>query len=390
MKRAWKSFDYTLLLPLLIVCTLGIIMVYSASSIVAITKYESTSGQFFRSQLRALIFGAFLFVILASVPYQFLKKRIVAVSIYAGGTFVLILVLVFGKVVNYAKSWLWGTQPSELIKLCVIIVIARFFAKWHEQDRIAGRSKIGTWGFLFLVLFLIKMQPDVGTDMLIAAIVGMMIFCSGIRVEVRVWLKRLALTSVIWVPLIYLIVMFGLSEEQFSRIETFFNPFQDPEGDGFHMINSFIAIASGGISGLGLGNSVQKYGYLPEPHTDFIMAIVSEELGFLGVTVILASLALIVIKAFKLAQRCKDPFGSMIAIGVGSMIGIQTFVNVGGVTGVLPLTGVPVPFVSSGGSSLVANLMAMGILANIASQVKAQEKRMKQPAPQKPHLVVVK
>lgn len=388
MKRAWKSFDYTLLLPLLIVCTLGIIMVYSASSIVAITKYESTSGQFFRSQLRAMIIGAFLFVMLASVPYHVWKKKIVAVSIYAGGTFVLVLVLVFGKVVNNAKSWLWGTQPSELIKLCVIIVIARFFAKWHEQDRIAGRSKIGTWGFLFTVLLLIKMQPDVGTDMLIAAIVGMMIFCSGIRVDV--WLKRLALTSIIWVPFVYLIGKFGLTGEQSGRIQTFLNPFQDPEGEGFHIINSFIAIASGGIRGLGLGNSVQKYGYLPEPHTDFIMAIVSEELGFLGVTVILAALALIVIKSFKIAQRCKDPFGSMLAIGVGSMIGIQTIVNVGGVTGLLPLTGVPVPFVSNGGSSLVANLMAMGILANIASQVKAQEKRAKQPAPQKPHLVVVK
>ena len=388
MKRAWKSFDYTLLLPLLIVCTLGIIMVYSASSIVAIAKYGYASDQFFLSQLRSLIMGFLLFVVLASVPYHVWKKKIVAVAIYAGGTFVLLLVLVFGRVVNNAKSWLWGTQPSELIKLCIIIVLARFFAKWHEQDRIAGRSKIGTWGFLFTVLVLIKMQPDLGTDILIAAIVGMMIFCSGIRVDV--WIKRLLLTSIVWVPLICLIVMFGLTKEQYSRIQTFFNPFQDPQGAGFHIINSFIAIASGGIKGLGLGNSVQKYGYLPEPHTDFIMAIVSEELGFLGVTVILASLALIVLKAFKIAQRCKDPFGSMLAIGVGSMIGIQTIVNVGGVTGLLPLTGVPVPFVSSGGSSLVANLMAMGILANVASQVKAQEKRAKQPVPQKPHLVVVK
>ncbi|GAA3322962.1 hypothetical protein GCM10020331_044930 [Ectobacillus funiculus] len=151
------------------------------------------------------------------------------------------------------------------------------------------------------------------------------------------------------------------------------------------MINSFYCNCIRRHQRFGTGQQrTKKYGYLPEPHTDFYYGYCIGRAGiFLGVTVILASLALIVLKAFKIAQRCKDPFGSMLAIGVGSMIGIQTIVNVGGVTGLLPLTGVPVPFVSSGGSSLVANLMAMGILANVASQVKAQEKRAKQPVPQK-------
>ncbi|PEZ10280.1 cell division protein FtsW [Bacillus sp. AFS018417] len=398
MKRVWKSIDYSLVLPLVIVCVLGVIMVYSASSIVAITKYYPkygwTSDHFFRSQLKAMLVGTIGLIVIMFIPFQVWRKRMVTVLIVVGSIGMLLIVLKWGTVVNNAKSWVFGMQPSEFIKVGIIIVLARFYAKkqttdgpiWHGAGRVVA--------FLAITIYLILKQPDLGTTLLILSTIGIMTFCSGIPFQL--WMKRIALTSIIWIPLGYFIGKNVLTDVQIARFTTFWNPFADPQGKGFQLINSFVAIASGGISGRGLGNSIQKYGYLPEPHTDFIMAIVSEELGFVGVAIILICLLVIVVRAFRVAQKCQDPFGSLLAIGIGSMIGVQAIVNLGGVTGFLPLTGVPLPFVSYGGTSLVANLLAMGILLNVASSVKQREKReqqgreQQQQPKQERHLVVVK
>ncbi|MEI4831157.1 FtsW/RodA/SpoVE family cell cycle protein [Bacillus sp. FJAT-53711] len=397
MKRVWKSIDYSLVLPLVIVCVLGVIMVYSASSIVAITKYYPkygwTSDHFFRSQLKAMLVGTIGLLIIMFIPFQVWRKRMVTVLIVLGSIGMLLIVLKWGTVVNNAKSWVFGMQPTEFIKVGIIVVLARFYAKkqmtdgpiWHGAGRVVA--------FLLITIYLILKQPDLGTTLLILSTIGIMTFCSGIPFQV--WIKRIALTSIIWIPLGYFIGKSVLSDVQIARFTTFWNPFGDPQGKGFQLINSFVGIASGGISGRGLGNSIQKYGYLPEPHTDFIMAIVSEELGFVGVAIILMCLLVIVVRAFRVAQKCQDPFGSLLAIGIGSMIGVQAIVNLGGVTGFMPLTGVPLPFVSYGGTSLVANLLAMGILLNVASSVKQREKREQQGREQQQpkqerHLVVVK
>jgi len=203
-----------------------------------------------------------------------------------------------------------------------------------------------------------------GSALLILAIGSSIFFCSGININLLI--KKIALTSIFWVPFLYFIIKYGLSEVQLSRITTALNPFDDVQGNGYQLVNSFIAIGSGGIIGRGLGNSIQKDGYLPEPHTDFIMAIISEELGFIGVLTIMIALLTIVFCSFKIAQKSKDLFGSLIAIGIGSMIGFQSVVNLGGITGLIPLTGTPLPFVSFGGSSLLMNLMAIGVLLNIS------------------------
>ncbi|MFD0770958.1 FtsW/RodA/SpoVE family cell cycle protein [Bacillus sp. CGMCC 1.60114] len=388
MKRVWKSIDYSLVLPLVIVCVLGVIMVYSASSIVAITKYGYASDYFFRSQLKKQILGTIILCVVMSLPFQFWRKRIVNVFIVFGSILMLCLVLWKGKVVNNAQAWIFGMQPAEFIKVGVIVVSARFLAKRQETDTPIWHGAGSTTIFLVLTFLLIYKQPDLGTALLILGTVGIMFLCSGI--QIGRWIKRVTLSSVIWAPLLYFIGKHSLSPVQIARITTAINPFNDPQGKGFQLVNSFVAIASGGVSGRGLGNSIQKYGYLPEPHTDFIMAIVSEELGFIGVAIILIALLVIVIRSFRIAQKCKDPFGSFLAIGIGSMIGVQTVVNLGGITGLLPLTGVPVPFISFGGSSLLANLLAMGILLNVASSVKQQENRVEQQPKQERHLVVVK
>ncbi|MEY8347485.1 FtsW/RodA/SpoVE family cell cycle protein [Bacillus cereus] len=397
MKKVWKSMDYSLLLPLVILCVLGVIMVYSASSILAITKYAKLnlpSDYFFRKQLLALSIGTVLGLgVIAVVPYQFWRKRIVLLLMMLGSIGLLSLALLLGTEANGAQAWVFGIQPAEFVKIAIIIVLARFFARRQETDTSVWKGSAGTILFIGLIIFLILKQNDLGTVLLIIGIVGIMFLCSGI--PINKWIKRILLSAIIWVPLLYLVGNFALKPYQKARFSAFLNPFEDPQGDGFQLINSFIGIASGELNGRGLGNSIQKYGYLPEPHTDFIMAIISEELGFIGVAIVLISLLLIIIRSLRIAQKCKDPFGSLIAIGIASMLGVQTFVNIAGMSGLMPLTGVPLPFVSYGGSSLMANLFAMGILLNVGSYVKRQEKQKeKQQILKKeqgePHLVLVK
>ncbi|OSY10118.1 hypothetical protein S2E19_02680 [Bacillus mycoides] len=166
-----------------------------------------------------------------------------------------------------------------------------------------------------------------------------MFICFGINISIL--MKWITVTSIVWVPTLYFLFRFGLSDVQMARITTVFNPFLDAKGDGYQLVNSFIAIGSGGVSGRGYGNSIQQEGFLPEPHTDFIMSIVSEELGIIGVLIILTGLLTIVLRSFKIAQECKSQFGGLISIGIGSMIGLQSIVNLGGVTGMFSLTGTP-------------------------------------------------
>ncbi|MBO9130304.1 FtsW/RodA/SpoVE family cell cycle protein [Bacillus sp. 165] len=390
MKKIIKSMDYPLVTALFVLCALGVIMVYSASMAPALLKYKVASDYFFKRQLMFLVTGAAGCFIVMRFSYSILKKRVVALIIYISSIGLLGIARIMGEVVNNAKAWVFGFQPSEFIKLGIIIVLARFYAKRQETDLPIWRGAGVVWGFVLLVVILVVLQPDMGTGLLIMSIAATMTLCSGIRIGVN--LKRIGLLAPLWLPLGYFAALAVLTDEQISRFTAFINPFLSPEDDGFHLINSFVAIADGGLKGLGLGDSEQKWGYLPEPHTDFIMAIISEELGVLGVAVVLASLAFIVLRAFQVARKCTDPFGSLLAIGIGSMIGIQAVVNIGGITGALPLTGVPVPFVSYGGSSLIINLAAMGVLLNISAQVKQQEQKRKpqQQKNQQRHLVVVK
>jgi len=363
MKRL-KPIDYLVLFSLFSTCIFGMIMMYSASSSVAIRNYSYSYDHFFRSQLNIFFLGTLGAIVCMFIPLQIWKKRIVSLLIVVGSILLLFLVLWKGKVVNNAQSWIFGIQPAEFIKLGTVIVMARFFAVRQGLDKPLWYGSGKIMSFFLATFFLICKQPNLGSALLILAIGFSIFLCSGININLLI--KKVVLTSIFWGPLLYFLVQYGLSEVQMSRIKTILNPFNDVQGQGYQIVNSFIAIASGGISGRGLGNSIQKHGYLPEPHTDFIMAIISEELGILGVLVILTGILTIVLCSFKIAQNCNDLFGSLIAVGIGSMIGMQSVVNLGGITGLIPLTGTPLPFVSFGGSSLMMNLMSVGILLNIS------------------------
>jgi cell division protein FtsW len=186
--------------------------------------------------------------------------------------------------------------------------------------------------------------------------------------------KLVMLGMILLSPVILVLQDEIFSEKRLERFQVLSNPFEDELDSGFHLANSYIAIGSGGVNGLGLGKSVQKLGYLPESHTDFIMAVIAEELGVWGVSFIILTLGYIVLRGIYLGLRCKDPFGSLLAIGISSMIGIQSFINLAGVSGVMPLTGVPLPFVSYGGSSLLQLAIAAGILVNVSMFVKYENK----------------
>lgn len=363
MKRL-KPIDYLVLFSLFSTCIFGMIMMYSASSSVAIRNYSYSYDHFFRSQLNIFFLGTLGAIVCMFIPLQIWKKRIVSLLIVLGSILLLFLVLWKGKVVNNAQSWIFGIQPAEFIKLGTVIVMARFFAVRQGLDKPLWYGSGKIISFFLATFFLICKQPNLGSALLILAIGFSIFLCSGININLLI--KKVVLTSIFWGPLLYFLVQYGLSEVQMSRIKTILNPFNDVQGQGYQIVNSFIAIASGGISGRGLGNSIQKHGYLPEPHTDFIMAIISEELGIPGVLVILTGILTIVLCSFKIAQNCNDLFGSLIAVGIGSMIGMQSVVNLGGITGLIPLTGTPLPFVSFGGSSLMMNLMSVGILLNIS------------------------
>ncbi|WP_102347070.1 FtsW/RodA/SpoVE family cell cycle protein [Bacillus sp. Marseille-P3661] len=363
VKKILKSYDYILVFAPIVLSLFGAVMIYSASMVIAVVDYEGTPDLFFKKQVQWLIISLMFYIVALVIPYKVYKKFLK--FIFFGSPVILGMVLTFGTITNNAQSWLnigqVGFQPAEFIKLGVIIYLAGVFSNKQSYIEKFWPAFGPPLAFIFFIFVLVYKQPDLGTALLIISIAGMITVCSGIRLK---HLGTLALVAFAGMLVLYPM----LTDEQLSRFTAAYDPFHEDIADhgGYQLINSYIAIASGGITGQGLGESIQKFGYLPEPHTDFIMSVISEELGFLGIGFVLFMLTLMIWKGFTIAMRANDPFGSLIAIGISGMIGIQSLVNLGGLTGLLPITGVPLPFVSYGGSSLLLLMLSMGILNNIA------------------------
>ena len=259
-----------------------------------------------------------------------------------------------------SQSWIryrfWNIQPSEIAKIVIVLYFAGIFTKKYENGTLdkLNESVGPPLIVLFFVFVSIMMETDVGNTMIISFVAISVIAASGIKF--KSFSKIIGLIGIVIVAGLFAIYMLKdalLTERRRGRLEAFFNPFDYEQGFGYQIVNGYIAIGSGGLTGLGLGNSNQKYGYLPEPHTDFIMAIIAEELGLIGVLIVLCGLFFIVFKAISIALSTRDPQARMIAAGIGSIIGFQTFVNLGGMLGIIPLTGVPLPFISYGGTSII-------------------------------------
>ncbi|OES43727.1 FtsW/RodA/SpoVE family cell cycle protein [Domibacillus iocasae] len=377
-KRKLKSYDYPLAAVFLILCLFGLMMIYSASSVVAVQRYELESGFFYDKQKLHMIAAFFAFGIVSIFPYKRYKANRFLFVITAGMFFTLFLLFLFGSVSNNAQSWFQvgarSIQPSEFSKLVIIIYMAAVFSKKQKNINSLNNSIAPPVIVLFAVCFLVALEPDFGTASIIFAIGLTIVLSSGIK------MKKLAkFALLIGIFTLFLSPLFIwqkdniLSEERMSRLTSYLDPFKYEEDEGYHLVNSYLAIGSGGLTGRGLGQSVQKLGYLPEPHTDFIMSVISEELGLFGAALVIGGLSFIVLHGLRIAIRCTDSFGSMLAVGISSMIGIQAFINLGGVSGVIPITGVPLPFISYGGSSLLLLSISMGILANVSMQSKYEK-----------------
>jgi len=343
---------------------LGIIMIYSSSSIFAAQKFHD-SAYFLKKQALFGMMGIIAMLVIMRIPYASFKK--LAYPLWAASLVLLVLLLIpgIGTSVGGAVRWIrfgpLSFQPAEFAKLAVIILLAYSLAK-KENDRIKSFS-IGVLPHLILfipVCILIIIQPDFGTGMILAAVLFCMLFVAGIRTRYLVALGLLFCSAAT-----LLILCRGYRIE---RILAFMNPWENATGSGFQICQSFLAFGSGGLLGTGLGRGTQKLFYLPEPHTDFILSVIGEELGFVGVVLVILLFITVIICGIKVALNADDLFGTYIALGISILIGLQTATNMGVVLGLLPTKGTPLPFISYGGTSLLINLIGIGILLSISSQ----------------------
>ncbi|PAV29878.1 putative lipid II flippase FtsW [Virgibacillus profundi] len=374
MIKKLKNYDFTLIITPILLTAFGIVMIYSASMVFAVVQGHESTYYLVRQSIWFLI-GVAAFLFCSIFPYKYYQKLMKFIIL--GVVILLVSVLIFGNDANNARSWFvlgpLSLQPAEFAKLGLILYLASVYSKKQAYINDFGTGVLPPLILTFFILSLIVLQPDIGTAAIIFLIACSVIFSSGIR------FRHLSLLVSLGVGLILLIIPYMITDERISRFTGAYQPFQTPNSDGYQLIQSYLAIGVGGITGEGLGQSVQKLGYLMEAHTDFIMAIIAEELGFIGVFIVIGMLAIIVLRGIFISRKCQDSFGALLAIGISSMVGIQVFINLGAISGLLPITGVPLPFVSYGGSSLLVLMLSMGILNNIAMTVKKKENETVEP-----------
>jgi cell division protein FtsW len=337
----------------------GLVMVYSASSARALLSSDAPSYYLKRQAVYAVM-GLVALVILSR--FDFHRLRHATQPLLAATFILLVAVLAIGTAVNGARRWIpigfMNFQPSELAKLVLALWTAALLARKPAPRTLGELAKpIGV--VVGLACALILIEPDLGTAIAIAIMVSAILVVSGARLRLLASAAGIA-TSVV-------LLAIWLEPYRRERIFSFLDPWHDPQGAGFQSVQSMIALGSGGFFGVGLGESVQKIYYLPEASTDMIFAIVGEELGLIGAMGVIAAFAVFAYAGFNIALHCRDPFGKRLAAGITALICGQAAVNVSAVMGIAPLTGIPLPFVSYGGSSLVVGLAAVGILLNIAS-----------------------
>lgn len=344
---------------------IGLVMVFSASSATAYNAYHDTA-YFLKRQLVWLAIGGVFAYGAYRIDYTKLKRITPALV----GITVLMLVLTLvphvGLQTGGARRWLGFSllsfQPSEVAKLTLVLFLAAKLSTIGSDVRSLVRGVVPSLLVAALLAVPILLEPDMGTASLVMFTAFGMLFCAGARIE------HLAITVFALLPPVALAV--GASAYKRARILAFLDPWKDAQNTGFHIVQSLLALGSGGIFGLGLGASRQKFFYLPEAHTDFIFAVVGEELGMLGTMFVLALFAAFAIRAFMLAQRTADKFGYFLIVGCALVVVIQAFINIGVVTSSWPVTGVPLPFISFGGTSLIVSLVAVALIMNVARRAR--------------------
>ncbi|MDP8262551.1 MAG: putative lipid II flippase FtsW [Candidatus Ancaeobacter aquaticus] len=347
----------------MVLLSISIIMIYSTSAIYADSKFGA-SNFFLKRQILWVIIGVIGFFVCSQIDYHFLRKFSKILLIVSIALLLAVFIPYLGRTAGGAQRWVslgfFSFQPSEIAKFAVILYLADFLDRKRGEVRSFFKGFLPLCFVLGTVLLLIIIQPDLGTVIAITLVALIMFFIGGIRIA---HIVTLLLASI---PALYLLI-FRVAYRR-RRILTFLDPWKDPQGAGFQIIQSFIALGSGGIFGVGLGHSMQKLFYLPEAHTDFIFSILGEELGLIGTLSVVILFVLLTIIGAKIAYYAPDIFGILLASGIVSMIALQSIINISVVTGSVPTKGLPLPFISFGGTNLVLMLCATGILLSIAKQ----------------------
>ncbi len=358
-----KKFNIPLFISITVLSLFGLLMVYSSSYIWAEYKYNDPY-KYLKSQCLFLILGIITMLIVSKIDYKKYYKY--SSKIFSACFILIILVLFIGTERNGSKSWFgigsFGIQPSEFMKLAMIIFTSKYL---YNNKKDIGNIKKGVLpilGLTLIIFILIMLQPDFGTGIILVMGVIGLLFVGG--VDLKFFLK-IAILGILGIIGLIIAAPYRL-----KRILSFLNPWTDPLGSGFQIIQSLYAIGPGGLFGFGLGSSRQKHFYLPEPQTDFIFSIISEEFGFMGVLIVSSLFFFIIYKSIKIALKCEDLFGKYLAFGIVFILAFQATLNLSVVIGLLPVTGVTLPFLSYGGSSLLITLASMGIILNISKQNK--------------------
>jgi cell division protein FtsW len=367
MARKLQS-DKWLFLATLALVLVSVVMVYSASALVALERFQQPY-LFVIKQIMWALLGIAVLSIVMRVDYRVYRNETMVWTLLAIVALLLILVL-FSRPVNGAKRWFaiggLGIQPSELAKLAAIVFTAMMLERRMHRVNELRYSILPIGLIVGGLVALILIEPDLGTALSLLAIIGIMVFAAGISYRYLLGAVLLSL------PALYVTLM--SADYRRRRLMTFLDPWADPLGDGFQIIQSLIAVGTGGVLGRGLMQGVQKLFYLPEPHTDFIFAVIGEELGLIGTTVVVCCFAVIAWRGLRTAMRAPDMFGAFLALGLTMMIVVTAFVNISVVLGLMPTKGIPMPLVSFGGSSLLINLLGLGVLLNISQHASAETK----------------
>lgn len=341
----------------------GALMIFSSTSVITsvLAKKKVTEFYYFKRHMFTILIGCvILFLASAKLKIAFVQKYTMHLLVVSFLLLILVFIPGIGVAAGGATRWirLWPStfQPAELVKLSMVIFLAHYLSQpgYRTDNFVSFAKPIGVM-VIFQVVILI--QPDFGAAMSLAFLTIAMLFISGTR------LRYLASLAIFALPVIVLLAM---KPYRLQRITCFLDPWKEPLGCGFQLVQSFIAFGSGGITGVGLGSSMQKLAYLPEPHTDFIFSIIGEELGFVGAMTVLVLFFVIFVKGIALAGRAKEPFVYYLATGITLMISLQALINFAVAIGLVPTKGLPLPFISYGGSSLLVNMAAVGILLGIS------------------------
>ena len=363
MVKKYKNPDIIILMSVSILILFGLVMIYSSSAVYAYDNFGDFA-YFFKKQLVWMLIGFFTMILFINIDYNDLKK--VITPFYVLTILLLVFVLVYGKSIGGAQRWIkigvLTFQPSEMARITVLIMLAYFIDRKRSRINTLKRGILPALVIVGIPSSLILLQPDLGIPFLIVSVCLAMLYMGGAHIK--------HLTGIVVLSLPMLAFSIIKYPYRLKRMLTFLNPWADPQGAGYQITQSMLALGSGGFAGKGLGGSNIKLLYLPTPHTDFIFPIIGEELGFIGCMALIGLFVLIAVRGLMISRRAANLFGTILCAGFTFMLTFQAFLNLAVATGTLPTKGISLPFLSFGGSSLIFNMAAVGIILNISRQAK--------------------